>query len=285
MVNKITFKQYLLEAEEKMPRAKSQLDLLRSIVDGHFTKDGSKLKVTGDFDCNSNQLKSLEGCPQTVSGAFTCSHNQLKSLEGCPHTVGGYFSCSDNQLKSLEGCPQTVGGYFSCSHNQLKSLEGCPQTVGGGFNCSINQLKSLEGCPQTVGGDFTCGHNQLKSLEGCPQTVGGNFWCGVNQLKSLEGCPQTVDGNFTCIKNKELTSLARINFYVHEINGKDGADFTGCPIKSNILGILKIRGLKKVAFDDKQLEEIMNKYLPMGDSTDCIDDLLDAGYSKEYCKW
>ena len=199
MVNKTTFKQYLLEA--KMPPAEDVHDLLISIVNGHFTKDGSKLKVTGNFWCHSNQLKSLEGCPQTV---------------------GGYFDCSNNQLESLEGCPQTVGGDFNCWNNKLKSLEGCPQTVGGYFNC---------------------------------------------------------------YNNKKLTSLTRINFYVHEINGTGGADFEGCPIKSNVLGILKIRGLKKVKFTDKQLEEIMNKYLPMGNISECMDDLLDAGFSKEYCKW
>ena len=247
-----------------MPEAESKDDLIASIKNGHFTKNGSKLKVTGDFSCGYYKLESLEGCPQTV---------------------GGRFWCYSNQLKSIEGCPQTVGGDFNCGSNQLKSLEGCPQKVGGDFNCGSNQLKSLEGCPQKVGGDFSCSNNQLESLEGCPQTVGGGFWCYNNQLESLEGCPQTVGGGFACSDNKKLTSLARINFYVHEINGKQGADFEGCPIKSNILGILKIRGLKKVAFDDKQLEEIMNRHLPMGDSTDCIDDLLDAGYGKEYCKW
>ena len=197
---KTTFKQYLLEANES-PKAESIDDLLNSIVDGHFTKDGSKLKVVGDFNC---------------------------------------------------------------SDNELKSLWGCPQKVGGGFDCFSNQLESLEGCPQTVGGNFDCSHNQLESLE---------------------GCPQTISGYFDCYDNKQLTSLARINFYVHEINGSNGIDFTGCPIKSNVLGLLKIRNLKKVIFDDKKLQEIMNKHSPMGDSTDCIDDLLDAGYGKEYCKW
>ena len=195
---KTTFKQYLLEANES-PKAESIDDLLNSIVDGHFTKDGSKLKVVGDFNC---------------------------------------------------------------SDNELKSLWGCPQKVGGGFDCFSNQLESLEGCPQTVGGNFDCSHNQLESLE---------------------GCPQTISGYFDCYDNKQLTSLARINFYIHEITGI--ANFIGCPIKSNVLGLLKIRNLKKVAFDDEKLTEIMNKHLPMGDSTDCIDDLLDAGYSKEYCKW
>ena len=243
MVNKTTFKQYLQEAEEKMPRAEDVDDLLASIVDGKFTKDGSKLTVTGDFLCGNNQLKSLEGCPQTVGGDFVCYENKLKSLKGCPQTVGGYFWCNNNQLKSLEGCPQTVNDSFSCSTNKLKSLEGCPQKVGG------------------------------------------NFWCLDNQLESLEGCPQIVGGDFNCSNNKQLTSLTRINFYVHEINGEDGADFRDCPIKSNILGLLKIRGLKSVYFDDRKLEAIVNKHLPMGNIAECMDELLDAGYSKEYCKW
>ena len=240
---KTTFKQYLLEAEEKMTPAEDVDDLLAYLKSGYFTKDGSKLKVTGDFDWSRKQLKSLEGCPHTVVGDFYCSHNQLESLEGCPQTITGVFNCGKNQLKSLEGCPQTVGGYFDCSINQLESLEGCPQKVGGSFWCDNNQLESLEGCPQIVGGDFDCSHNE------------------------------------------KLTSLARINFYVHEINGAPGIDFRGCPIKSNVLGILKIRGLKGVRFDDKKLEEIMNKHLPMGNIAECMDELLDAGYSKEYCKW
>ena len=190
----------LLEATD--PRAKSVddlLDLLDSIVDGKFTKDGSKLKVGFDFYCDNNQLESLKGCPQTV---------------------GRDFYCDQNQLKSLEGCPQTVGRNFYCRNNQLESLKGCPQTVGGGFNCSYNQL----------------------------------------------------------------TSLSKIDLYIHEIYGE--ANFMNNPIKSNVLGLLKIRGLKKVEFDDFKLERIINKYLPNAstkDIDDCKLELIEAGL-EEFAK-
>ena len=153
------------------------------------------------FDCDNNQLTSLEGCPQEVGGGFDCRNNQLTSLKGCPQKVGGWFWCDNNQLTSLEGCPKEVGGRFSCNNNQLTSLEGCPQKVGGWFYCRNNQLTSLKGCPQKVGGDFDCDNNQLTSLEGCPKEVGGWFSCNNNQLTSLEGCPQKVGGWFYCSDN------------------------------------------------------------------------------------
>ena len=265
MVNKTTFKQYLLEAEGKMTPAESQKDLFGNIVDGKFNKDGSKLEVH-NFICKNTPLVSLEGAPQLVANYFNCIHNlELTSLKGGPKKVGGDFNCSNNpELTSLEGAPQTIDGNFECKYNpKLTSLIGAPQKVDNIFDCSINNLHSLEGCPQTT----------------------GTFSCSTNpELTSLEGAPQLIKGTFYCKANLKIRSLARINFYIHEING-DRADFTGCPIKSNVLGLLKIRNLKKVEFDDEKLQEIMNRHLPIGDSTDCIDDLLDAGYGKEYCKW
>jgi hypothetical protein len=92
-------------------------------------------KVSGHFNCNDNQLTSLEGAPQSVGGNFYCYRNQLTSLVGSPQSVGGNFSCDDNQLTSLIGAPQSVGGIFWCNDNQLTSLVGAPQSVGGYFYC------------------------------------------------------------------------------------------------------------------------------------------------------
>ena len=36
--------------------------------------------VRGDFDCSSNRLLNLEGCPVAVGGNYNCSSNQLFSL-------------------------------------------------------------------------------------------------------------------------------------------------------------------------------------------------------------
>ncbi len=136
-----------------------------------FNKGLTKLplkfrNVSGDFYCNSNQLKSLEGAPQSVGGSFKCHVNQLITLEGAPQSVGGEFWCNSNQLKSLEGTPQSVGGGFFCENNQLTSLEGAPQSVGGSFKCDFNKLTNLKGTPNSIGGGITCYNNKIMSLDG-----------------------------------------------------------------------------------------------------------------------
>ena len=172
------------------------------------------IDVDGYFDCGSQGLKELKGVKfGKVSGDFDCDRNQLTSLEGAPQTVNRDFSCYGNQLTSLEGAPQTVNRDFSCYGNQLTSLEGAPQTVGGSFICDRNQLTTLEGAPKTISGNFYCSSNQLTTLEGAPQTVNG-FYCDGNQLTSLEGAPQTVNRGFYCGENpvseETLKSIFRL---------------------------------------------------------------------------
>jgi hypothetical protein len=98
----------------------------------------------GDFNCNSKQLTSLEGCPKVVKGDFYCFNNKLQSLQYCPQIVKGHFYCYYNILQSLQYCPQIVNGYLSCSFNNLQSLQYCPQIVKGNFHCSNNSLQSLQ---------------------------------------------------------------------------------------------------------------------------------------------
>jgi hypothetical protein len=96
-------------------------------------------RVSGYFDCQSNQLTSLEGCPKYVGDYFDHSNNELTSLEGGPKYVGGFFTCGNNKITSLEGCPKYVGGFFNCRHNNITSLEGC-EYVGDHFYCNYNPV-------------------------------------------------------------------------------------------------------------------------------------------------
>ena len=82
--------------------------------------DLSDVEVGSVFDCDNNNLTSLEGAPQTVGGSFYCNNNNLTSLEGAPKIVDGRFYCIDNNLTSLKGIPKTIGGNFYID----KSLEG-----------------------------------------------------------------------------------------------------------------------------------------------------------------
>tara|TARA_B100001059_G_scaffold219102_1_gene239893 strand:- start:34 stop:432 length:399 start_codon:yes stop_codon:yes gene_type:complete len=94
----------------------------------HLIKDVDKLpfkfgKVTSNFFCNYNKLKTLEGCPTRVGGNFDCDVNLLSSLEGSPIWVGGDFWCYGNNLKTLEGAPISIGGNFYCDANLHNTKE------------------------------------------------------------------------------------------------------------------------------------------------------------------
>ena len=99
--------------------------------------------VSGDFDCASNQLTSLQGAPQFVGGDFNCASNQLVNLVGSPRKVEGSFFCGDNKLISLEGVPEYVDGHFYCVDNNIKTLEYGPQSVSIFFYCYRNPISSV----------------------------------------------------------------------------------------------------------------------------------------------
>jgi hypothetical protein len=264
--------------------------------------------VVGDFDCryddwdragrqnfqrvaSTQQLKTLSGVKfGKVSGYFDCERNQLTSLEGAPQEVGGDFDCSNNQLTSLEGAPQEVGRNFYCSYNQLTSLEGAPQEVGGDFNCWGNNLKSLEGSPQSVNGRFNCFSNKLTSLVGAPQKVEGDFDCEMNyRLTTLEGAPQEVGGGFSCSSFKLAEGKWNLEGWLKIL--KEGSskaqkliltlmspEVLNKQIKQDPVGM--IMKLKKV-WNDESFKDIRDKLVwPQGYEKEAglVGDLDDVGF-------
>jgi hypothetical protein len=90
--------------------------------------------VRGDFWCYSQGLEDFSGIRfGKVSRNFSCRGNQLRTLNGAPSEVGSDFSCRGNQLRTLQGSPRKVGGYFYCYRNPLISLEGAPEVIKGYF--------------------------------------------------------------------------------------------------------------------------------------------------------
>ncbi len=187
-----------------------------------------------------------------------------------------------NQLL-LDGAPtennlvgvKYEGGDFNCSVRMLTSLKGAPSEVDGRFECNNNHLTSLEGGPTIVKGDFYCYRNNLTSLKGAPKEVGGNFNAENNHLTSLEGAPPVVGGYFS-VSNNKLTSLKDIHKHVKEIRGWFFCENN--PLKSHVLGLMKIKGLTRVQLDNKEVERILNLFLrASGTVLDAQSALLDAG--------
>jgi len=73
-------------------------------------------KVDFYFNCDSCELTTLLGCPETVRGCFKCFNNELTDLIGGPKSVDSFYECFDNPLKSFDGLPDHVGGSFCCDY-------------------------------------------------------------------------------------------------------------------------------------------------------------------------
>jgi hypothetical protein len=101
-------------------------------------------RVTGDFYCHSNDLITLDGCPEYVGGNFSCNNNQLTSLIGAPKYVAGFFSANANKLTSVEGLSEYIGGDFACFNNDLRTLDDILKHVHGRILCLGNPLDSPE---------------------------------------------------------------------------------------------------------------------------------------------
>ena len=173
------------------------------------------------------------------------------------------------------------------------------------FYCQEAKLTSLLGSPQKIGGSFYCYKNKLTTLEGGPEEVADTYSCCNNKLTSLEGVASHI-GKILICHNNSLTSLQGIHKLIKHIGGK--ADFEANPIKSHVLGLLKIDGLKQVKMHNMpskhfvaskhhvnydtqdsggnklqgnyyEVSEIINKHLK-GDRNifDCQAELEDAGY-------
>ena len=90
-------------------------------------------KVSGDFNCSSNKLTTLEGGPKEVSGGFICAFNKLTTLEGAPKWVGADFYSACNSITTLEHMPN-VRGVIYLGSNRL------PREI---LNLTQEQLKKV----------------------------------------------------------------------------------------------------------------------------------------------
>jgi hypothetical protein len=125
-----------------MKLTKEKKSFLDSVVKGNWSvnPDTGLVDVDGSVYMGGCNLKKIPVKFGNVSGCFDCDYNELKSLKSSPQSVGKHFFCSYNQLISLEGAPQSVGGYFNCRHNNLTSLVGAPQSVGDYFFIELNYI-------------------------------------------------------------------------------------------------------------------------------------------------
>jgi hypothetical protein len=99
-------------------------------------------RVSGNFNCSSNYLTSLLGCPQWVGSDFACSGNKIDSLEFFPKFIGGGIYVYNNKLTSLKGIPKNIN-YIDCDNNKIWSFIGIPDNFRGGLLCEFNPIENI----------------------------------------------------------------------------------------------------------------------------------------------
>jgi hypothetical protein len=99
----------------------------------------------GYFDCNANNLTTLEGCPKEVSTWFACAANRITSLEHIPKKVGDDLFCYNNFfITSLEGLENTyISGKLDVRYcTELYSIKGFPKKVRN-LDCSGTPIQPI----------------------------------------------------------------------------------------------------------------------------------------------
>jgi len=159
----------LISKEEK-----DQIDLIckQYRIKNYSINPDASIDVDGSMLFVRWKLEKLPLQFGTVSDNFCCDTNQLSTLEGAPQSVGYNFHCYRNNLTSLVGGPSSVGGNYQCYNNQLSTLEGAPHTIGGNLICAYNKLTS------TYAGDVDIEVNGFVNMSICnnlPQLLQDNI--------------------------------------------------------------------------------------------------------------
>lgn len=148
-----------------------------------------------------------------------------------------------------------------------------------------------------VSGSFYVDNCDIQTLRGVPRKIYDDFYVTGNPaLRSLEFAPELIGNYFKFTDNPRLKSLHNIHKIIRRIGGHVGMAHT---IESNILGLLKINGLKHIntsytkshSSPGEEINtanifkaiDIVNKYLHTKDIHSCQEELLEAGL-KEYAR-
>jgi hypothetical protein len=85
--------------------------------------EGMPREIQEHCGITRNKLKTLKHGPDYVGGEFNCDENELTSLEFAP-AIAGSFYCSENKITSLKDIHKTIkeiNGMFYAKQNPIKS--------------------------------------------------------------------------------------------------------------------------------------------------------------------
>lgn len=152
---------FSLFESQNPPLTRDQIEFLADHFLGHisgswkYNYSTGKIDIDGSFDINWESFKLPLGLKfGEVDGSFSLRSDNIASLDGCPEVVNGMFYCDVKLISNLEGSPSyTDVSFFTCAN--LKSLDGGPKEVGSmTIRVNLEKIQTLRGAPLIVGEKF-----------------------------------------------------------------------------------------------------------------------------------
>lgn len=162
------------------------------------------------FNCQNNQLTSLDITKNTSLTNLLCFNNQISSLNIANNTNLTYLDCNNNILNDLDVSKNVLLTSLYCNDNKLQNIDITKNISLKNFGCSSNQLISLDISKNTSLTYLTCFNNQLTSLDVSKNLFLTYFACSGNQLTQLDVTKNNSLTNLYCTSNR-LTDLDLTN--------------------------------------------------------------------------
>ena len=249
-------------------------------------KNGMKVSDIGTINGKKILLKNQ--VRDTWEGKFDLflHGNKITSWEGIPKRINGYLNANSNSgLTSWEFAPEYAESVYLNLEN-IPTLVGIPKSKSSSL--LHGKMKNLNGLhDETYSLDFGY-FNNLSSVLGLPKGPVNNveFWqCNALNFP-LEPIGVKIEVNLSFSECAGITNFKNVHKTVSECREIIILDCVN--VKSNILGFLKIKNLKKIVnsrnnTDFDNAVKIIKKYLPnptMEQIIDCQNELIEAGFEK-----
>ncbi len=158
------------------------------------------------FECNNNDIDSIDITKNTLLEYLFCRNNNLSSLDVSKHTKLIELDCGENNLTNLDVTKNTMLRSLMCNDCKLTSLNitACSALIS--LVCSNNQLSDLDLTKNTALEVLFCDRNKLTSLNISTCIALRYLYCNDNLLTELDLSNCTMLRDLSC-QNNELTTL------------------------------------------------------------------------------
>lgn len=251
----------------------------RELTEGlDSVKNSSKKWVYYKHSTKKGSEKNLDG-DEAIDGVAYDEDSGIIQIADMPNFKPSYAELEKRGWRKMDSAQAVKAMKLNSNGQPIRETKESPGeqfSEGETFYCDDDEsITKIKGCPDAVK-DFIGDRSALASLEGAPSKVSRHFNVNSNNITSLDGLPSFIGGDLDMGGNN-LRSLKGIHKLVKHVGGV--AYFQGNPIKSHVLGLLVIDGLKRVMLTNDKVSAIINKHLKGDrDVNACQEELIDAGF-------